>query len=112
MAEPNERPADTRRPTSQVPGASGRFGEPNEDVGTDALATNASIEGARPGTVEGAPESRVRPNSTGPGSEAADWGAEAAGGSVVDKRPPENKRRAEQRGSAEAIGERLRESED
>ena len=112
MAEPNERPADTRRPTQPVPGASGRFGEPNEDVGQDHLATNSSVEGTSRRDVGEVPDSRVRPTSTGVGSDAAEWGADAAGGSVVDKRPPENKRSAEQRGSAEAIGERLRESED
>jgi hypothetical protein len=111
MAEPNERPADTRRPTRPAPGASGRFGEPNEDVGDDALATNASVEGATPGTVGEAPESAVRPTSTGAGSDSAAWGGEAAGGSVADKRAPDAKRRAEQRGSAEAIGERLRDAD-
>ena len=112
MAEPNDRPADTRRPTQPVPGASGRFGEPNEDVGQDHLATNSSVDGANRQDVGDAPDSRVGPTSTGVGSDAAEWGADAAGGSVVDKRSPESKRGAEQRGSAEAIGERLRESKD
>jgi len=112
MAEPNEKPADTRRPTHPVPGASGRFGEPNEDVGQGGLARNASVEGAEPGSVGEAPEAAVRPDAGGAGSDTAGWGAEAAGGSVVDKRPPENKRRAEQRGSPESVGERLRDAED
>jgi hypothetical protein len=54
----------------------------------------------------------VQPNATREGAESADWGAEAAGGSVVDKRPPANKSRTEQKGSAEAIGERLRDAAD
>jgi len=112
MAEPNERPADTRRPTQPVPGASGRFGEPNEDVGQDHLATSSSVEGASQRDVGDVPDARVRPTSTGVGSDAAEWGADATGGSVVDKRPPENTRKAEQRGSAETIGDRLRESND
>ena len=110
MAEPNERPADTRWPDKPVPGASGRRGEPNEDIGPGHLATTNSLEGAVPGSVGDAPESDVSPNATREGSETAEWGAEAAGGSVIDKRPPDNKRRAEQKGSAEQIGERLRDA--
>lgn len=110
MAEPNERPADTRWPDKPVPGASGRHGEPHEDV-QGAVSGDQRLEGAsRP--QRDAPESEVRPNTTGEGSETAEWGAEAAGGSVIDKRPPENKRRAEQKGDADAIGDRLRDASD
>ena len=110
MAEPNERPADTRWPDRPVPGASGKHGEPNEDIGPGHMATNNRLEGAAPGEVREAPESRVASTSTGVGSDTVQSGSEAAGGSVVDKRPPDNKRRAEQRGSADAIGERLRDA--
>ena len=110
MAEPNERPAPTKDTSRPVPGASGRFGEPNEDIGQGHMATNNTLEGAVPGSVGMAPDSPSQPNTTGIGSEIAEAGAEAAGGSVFDKRPPENKRSAQQQASPEQIGERLRDA--
>ena len=111
MAEPNERPAPTKDTSRPVPGASGKHGEPHEDVGHDHMAATNRLEGAAPGEVRAAPESRVRPSTTGLGGDAPQAGAEAAGGSVIDKRPPENKRAAEREGSPEAIADRLRDAD-
>lgn len=111
MAEPNERPAPTKDTSRPAPGASGKHGEPNEDIGPGHMATNNRLEGAGAGEVREAPESRVRPGTTGLGSDTVQSGAEASGGSVIDKRPPANKREAEREGSPEAIGDRLRDAD-
>ena len=111
MAEPNERPAPTKDTSRPVPGASGRHGEPNEDIGPGHMATNNRLEGAGAGEVREAPESRVASSSTGVGSDTVERGDEAAGGSVVDKRAPDAKRKAEREGSPEAIGDRLRDAD-
>ena len=111
MAEPNERPAPTKDTSRPVPGASGKHGEPHEDIGHDHMAATNRLEGAAAGEVREAPASRVDPSTTGLGSDTVDRGAEASGGSVIDKRPPENKRQAERASSPEAIGERLRDAD-
>lgn len=111
MAEPNERPAPTKDASGPVPGTSGKHGEPHEDTGHDHMAATNRLEGAAPGEVRAAPESRVEPSTTGLGSDTAARGAEASGGSVIDKRPPDNKRQADRESTAEAIGERLRDAD-
>ena len=111
MAEPNERPAQPKDTSRPSPGASGKHGEPHEDVGSGHMASTNRLEGAGAGEVREGPESRVEPSTTGLGSDTVQSGSEAAGGSVVDKRPPANKRAAERGGTPEAIGERLRDAD-
>ena len=89
-------------------GASGKHGEPHMGI-SRGDAPESGLHNAGPGTPD-VPESNVEPISRGEGSDMGARGSEGAGGSVIDKRPPENKRHDAQRGGAERLGERLRDA--
>ena len=62
-------------------------------------------------TPNQAEESEARPITTGEGSDFAQWGSEASGGDVIDKRPPANQQGDKGRQSPERLGERLRDAD-
>ena len=65
---------------------------------------------AAQGGTQGYPEERrVAPTGTGTGSDMSEWGADAAGGSVIDTRRPESKQAAERENDPARIADRMRE---
>ena len=119
MADRNEGNADRGGLKGDVPRSdhvaqpSERLTPEQEQVREALTSEQGRIPGGPPaaqGGTQGYPEERrSAPTTTGVGSDAAEWGSEAAGGSVIDTRRPERKQAAEREQSAERIGDRLRE---
>ena len=84
-----------------------------EEVREALMHGDGRIPGGPPaaqGGTQGYPEERrSAPTTTGVGSDATEWGSDAAGGSVIDTRRPERKQAAEREQSPERIADRLRE---
>ena len=96
MAEPNDREtAENRRTREQLQENDGRV-------------TGGTREAAG-GSFAEPDESEVQPSSRGIGRDSVGMGSEASGGSVIDKRAPDSKS-PEGRGSAERLGDRLRDA--
>ena len=96
MATPNDRETPENRRTRE---------ELEENDGRVTGGTRRAAGGSFAEPVE----SEVQSSSRGIGSDSIGMGSDAAGGSVIDKRSPESKT-AEGRGSAERLGNRLRDA--
>ena len=70
--------------------------------------TDGSQHEPRPNQAD---DTEAQPITTGKGSDFAQWGSEASGGDVIDKRPPANKHGDEGRQSPDRLGERLRKAD-
>ena len=83
--------------------------ETRRELQEDAGRVSGGPREAAGGTQAEPRESPVEPTARGIGRDESAWGSEAAGGSVIDKRPPES-RGDGGRASPERLGERLREA--